>query len=845
MFALRSLHAAGHQRALRSLAHAAAIALLLSCGGGGGGNVDPEDLYQAGVFTGFAGNLDWPVNAPDGGPGAGGVGDGADGGGGVGVGGDFGQFRNALVVVRFPDGRELGRAPTDSEKGMVTIKPGKTYQGPLHLELHGGPDASYFEEGKGAFVPFPAGQVIRVLIPRIDKNIGITLFTDAAYRLLTEGSTPERATGMPTPAQIAAANDKVRTLVNEHFPRTLAVDDITRLPFIKSPSIGPGSIGIDPRGRYGLVSGAFSKQAAMFNASEPTPTLAALKQLGEDLLDGKLDGSNGGQPAVSAGKRVYDPHTLTGELSSALAEQSSRFGNDSSKFELPKILNFGNTRYEGYLFDASLRPDGKVFDTVAGWVAANDKNRNLGQAFEKLPTVERTFSVHANHGHGSVFFKTVNKVDVDNSQSKLFAVGDNVNGELGLGTAAGTGTGGAAVEVPLPAGLTLTHIAGGISHTVARFSDGSVYAWGDNSNGQLGQGMDAPALPRSLTPVKVSLPAGAVAVAATTSASYALLDDGRVYSWGDSGGLGLLGDGVKTGKRNQPGPVLATGGSLSDVVQIAARDNDAVVLKRDGSVLTWGSYPADENGAFTDSDVAAPYRGGTPLPTPVAGLPQGVQLRKILTEQGVFAALASDGAVYTWGVYFDLTAQQMLRDLVPMRVLGLPPVRDLMPGGFIGYGQRPFDRLTSTAIDPRGGMWKVRGRVAEQFDPANPAQQRRPQGQTARPDCASCHLVLTDWPLTAPAPTSGNVCVPPTAIHGDVEQFADPCGYAMRAMPQPGSSRRATKLHERLAELHQARQPAGATATRHTACRYGELARCRPATCSRRPERPVRRATTA
>jgi len=748
---------AGWHSVARPLCASAALALLLSCGGGGGGGGGGNTVLdeQKGVSTGFTGDLNWEVT---GGGADGGVGGGADGDGGVGGGGDFGQFRNAMVVVKFPNGTELGRAPTDPNTGMVTIKPGKSYQGPLYLELQGGPNASYYEEGKGDFVPFPAGTVIRVWVPKITKNIGITPFTDAGFRLLTEGSTPERATGTPSAEQIGAANNKIRDVLNQQFPASLRVDDITRLPFIKSPSIAAGTISTDPRGIYGLVNGAFSKQAAMFNANEPAPTLAALKHFGEDMLDGKLDGMRDAQPAVPAGNRTYDAHTYTGELSSALAEQSYRFGDNSAVLALPKLLNYGNSRYEGYLFDASLRPDGSAYNTVAGWVNDNAANRKVGDSVNKLPNVSRVFGVFGNFGHGSVFMKT----DAPNSQSKVYAVGDNTNGELGLGHR--TSTAGQAVELALP--NVLTHIAGGFAHTVARLADGTVYTWGDNSYSQLGQGVDGSTLARSETPVKVNLPAGAVAVAATNTASYALLDDGRVYSWGSSLGFGLLGDGTKDSVRSTPGPVMTTGGALADVVQIAARDNDAIVLRRDGTVLNWGSFPADEAGGYVDSDVSAPYNGGTPLPAPVAGLPSGVQVRKLLTEQGLFAALMSDGAVYTWGVHFDITADGILRDLVPARVLGLAPVRDLMPGGFIGYGQRPFDRMTAMAIDPRGGMWKVRGRVAEQFDPANPTQQRRPQGQAPRNDCKSCHLVLTDWPLTAPAPTNSASCVPPSSIHG-------------------------------------------------------------------------------
>ena len=59
-----------------------------------------------------------------------------------------------------------------------------------------------------------------------------------------------------------------------------------------------------------------------------------------------------------------------------------------------------------------------------------------------------------------------------------------------------------------------------------------------------------------------------------------------------------------------------------------------------------------------------------------------------------------------------------------------------MPGGFVGYGVRAFDRMTAMGVDYSGGMWKIRGRVAEVFDPATEASrgaQRRPQGQGPPP----------------------------------------------------------------------------------------------------------------
>ena len=340
------------QWALRISAAAVVLVALGSCGGGGGGAdyVVPADRVD--VQSGFNGNLDY---SGEGGGGDGSVGGGSDGDGGVGAGGDFGQFKKAIVTVYKEDGTKIGSAETDEVQGMVTIHPGRSYKGALLVELRGQAGATYYEEGRDAFVPFPADQVVRAYVPRPTKNIGITLFTDAAYRLLKEGTTPEHVTGTPSAAQIEAANILVGDILNQHVPAPLQVDDITRLPFIKSQALKK-AISIDPnidpndksgkRGRYGLVSGAFSKQAAIFSPDDPAPTLSALKQLGDDLLDGRLDGISP-TPAPAAGdKRVYDAHTITGELGSAIAQQTDRFGTDKAALALPPVLSWGNVRYE-------------------------------------------------------------------------------------------------------------------------------------------------------------------------------------------------------------------------------------------------------------------------------------------------------------------------------------------------------------------------------------------------------------------------------------------------------------------------------------------------------------------
>lgn len=745
-----------------------ATVLLASCGGGSSSN---RCEARPCVLSGFDGDLDWHTSTQDGG-----VGGGADGGGGVGGGGGLGIVRNAEIVVTFADGTTRS-ALTDRLRGMVTIVPVEGYTGPVYLEIRGRAGADYFDEGRNAFLPFPEGRVLRAFVPRLGSNVGITAFTEAAYQLSVlcqQGAGPvdvcssvapqpgERAgsASFPSPSAGLAANRHVANVLSQQLPDALKIDEISRLPFVVSNDTGQDAIANTPRGRYGLANAALSKQAAMYNPVVDAPTLHAIDQLSRDLQDGRLDGVGG--DGTPANLRTYDPHTLVSELGTALAQQAARYGNSDTRNLLPALTAFANTRYDSYYFDATLKPDG-TSSTIAIATESQNRTRTAGQqtVYAGPNSADaRGFMLYGNMGSGALFIKT----DTPDSRGRLLAVGDNRNGELGDGTQAGSRPGQANVP-SIPA--TLTHVAGGIAHTVARFADGSVFAWGDNSLGQLGQGQNGTTLPGSTQPLAVPLPRLALSVAAASQSSFALLDDGSVWSWGSGFGFGTLGDNTADGLRISPAPVMGSDGPLTGIVQLSARDNDVIALGADGAVWTWGSFPA-----IATAERATGITAGRTIATRMEGIPRTTGgPRKVLTEQGLFAVLLSgktadgqdlDGAVYAWGIHFDITAGEILADTVPQRVLNLPPVRDLMPGGFLGYGQRPADRMTGMAVDYDGGFWKVRGRVAEHYDPANPTAQRRPQGMAPRTDCASCHVIR---PRTVPpVPTTGTVCSIPSGI---------------------------------------------------------------------------------
>ena len=128
--------------------------------------------------------------------------------------------------------------------------------------------------------------------------------------------------------------------------------------------------------------------------------------------------------------------------------------------------------------------------------------------------------------------------------------GDNSDGELGDGTTGGPDCGGGCSAVPVTASGTTnaTQITAGLA-TCALLASGSIDCWGDNGSGELGDGTTAsPDCDGhcSPTPVAVSGVTNAKQVAAGWTDACALLTTGRIDCWGDNG-LGELGDGTTGG----------------------------------------------------------------------------------------------------------------------------------------------------------------------------------------------------------------------------------------------------------------------------------------------------------
>lgn len=194
----------------------------------------------------------------------------------------------------------------------------------------------------------------------------------------------------------------------------------------------------------------------------------------------------------------------------------------------------------------------------------------------------------------------------------------------------GDGLGGAYRKTPVAVpGLTgVVAVAAGQGHSLALKADGTVWAWGSNYDGQLGDGT----LTNRPTPVAVSGLSNVIAVAANGDHSMALKSDGTVWCWGNNQ-RGAIGDGTTTRRRT---PVAVSG--LTGVVAIAAGGWHSLALKSDGSLWAWGQNTSGQLGDGTETDRY------TPVAVTVMSDAVSVAAGEFFT-----VAVKADGTVWTWG----------------------------------------------------------------------------------------------------------------------------------------------------------------------------------------------------
>lgn len=200
---------------------------------------------------------------------------------------------------------------------------------------------------------------------------------------------------------------------------------------------------------------------------------------------------------------------------------------------------------------------------------------------------------------------------------------------------------------PVPGISDAVAVATSGEHWLVVRSDGTILSWGRNTSGELGgkraaeRRFETPTLPSEDRPAPVRDITNAIAVAAGADHSVALLADGTIRTWGIAT-HGEAGDGSPT-KSPRLAPTRVRG--IDNAIAIAATASASFALLADGTIRAWGWNRLPVNtfgllGIGTNEEE-------TDVPRSVAGISNAIGVAT--GSSGTGAAVLADGTVRAWG----------------------------------------------------------------------------------------------------------------------------------------------------------------------------------------------------
>jgi alpha-tubulin suppressor-like RCC1 family protein len=272
------------------------------------------------------------------------------------------------------------------------------------------------------------------------------------------------------------------------------------------------------------------------------------------------------------------------------------------------------------------------------------------------------------------------------SDGSVWSWGYNVDGELGNGAYSTASNPTVAVPGEVSGLASVLAISAGGEHTAALRSDGTIWSWGDNRYGELGNGATASSAPYgSDVPVEANSITGAIGVSAGAAHSLAVTSSETVCAWGDNT-YGQLGTGSLAASNV---PVALSG--LSGIVAVAAGAHHSLALGANGTVWAWGYNSSGELGYGSVGSTST-------TPTQLSGISGVVAIAAggVYSGPGFSLALRCDGTVWAWGDNSsgELGNCSFTASQIPVRVTGV--------SGAVGIAAGKYHAM---ALTDTGAVW--------------------------------------------------------------------------------------------------------------------------------------------
>ena len=274
----------------------------------------------------------------------------------------------------------------------------------------------------------------------------------------------------------------------------------------------------------------------------------------------------------------------------------------------------------------------------------------------------------------------------------LWAWGSNNQGELGIGSTASQ------INSPTQVGTSNSWqtFVGNYNHVLAIKADGTLWAWGENSFGQLGDGTNI----SKRTPVQIGpgISWASLSESAGVQFSLAIATNGTLWGWGYNA-YGQLGNNT------------TYGGVTSDPTQIGTETNwqkvstgsdHTLAIKTDGTLWAWGGNYRGQLGDGTTLQITVPTQVGT-----------ATNWKAIATGQGHSLALKSDSTCWAWGFngFGELGDGTQVDSFIPVQIFALTKINAQQtvvtaggtstgPGGLSSYS---IGQVVYTASTGSGG----------------------------------------------------------------------------------------------------------------------------------------------